>query len=56
MGGEMDYNYKAVLQENLYCQENLMLKWLHHGWLEFSEPLDIDCIGKYFLIEKMAFL
>ena len=24
---EMDYNYKkAVLQENLYCQENSMLK------------------------------
>ena len=33
-----------------------MLKWLHHECLEFSEELDIDCIGKHFLIEKMAFL
>ena len=30
-----------------------MLKWLHHGYSEFSEQLDIiDWIGKHFLIEK----
>ena len=33
-----------------------MLKWLHHGCLEFSEQLDtIYWIGKHFLIEKMTF-
>ena len=30
---------------------------LHDGCLEFLKQLDvIDCISKYFLIEKMAFL
>ena len=53
----MDSNYKkAVLQENLYCEENLPLQWLHYGCLECLEELDIDCIGKYIFIEKMAFL
>ena len=34
-----------------------MLKWLHKGYLEFSEQLDIiDWIGKkYLLIEKITF-
>ena len=32
-----------------------MLKWLHRGCLKFAEQLDIiDCIGKYFLMEKVT--
>ena len=46
-----------MLQETLYFQENVKLKWLHRGSSEFSEQLDIiDCFGKYFLMQKMAFL
>ena len=34
-----------------------MLKLLHEGCSKFSEQLDmIDCIGKYFLMEKVAVL
>ena len=33
-----------------------MLKWLHHGHLEFSGQLGIiDWIGKHYLIEKITF-
>ena len=48
---------KPVLQGKLYRQENLMLKWLRHWCSEFSEQLGIiNCTGKYFSMEKMAFL
>ena len=30
-------------------------KAFHYGCLEVLEPVDTDCIGKYLLIEKMAF-
>lgn len=49
VGREMDYAKKAVLQEQLYCQENAMLKWLQHGCLEFLDQVDIlDPVSKYF--------
>ena len=57
VGREMEKIKKVVLHDNWYCREKSMLKWLHNGCLEFSEQLDIiDCIGKYFLIEKFTFL
>ena len=57
VGTEMEYNQKSSASRKvilLCCYENSMLKWLQHG---FSEQLDlIDCVGKYFLMVKMAFL
>ena len=33
-----------------------MLKWLHRGWSEFLEQLDITvCVRNYFLMQKMNF-
>ena len=57
VGREMEYNQKAILQEKWYRQEKSMLRWLHHRYSEFSEQLGIiDGIGKYLLMERMAFL
>ena len=43
--------------KNYIVRKNSMLKWRNHVCSEFSEQLDIiDCIDKYFLKEKMAFL
>ena len=56
MAEKWDIIKKTVFPEKLCCQENSVLKRFHHGCLEFSEQLDIiDSIGKYFLMEKMAF-
>ena len=56
MAEKWDIIKKTVFPEKLCCQEDSVLKPFHYGCLEFSEQLDIiDSIGKYFLMEKMAF-
>ena len=56
MAEKWDIIKKTVFPEKLCCLENSVLKRFHHRCLEFLEQLDIiDSIGKYFLMEKMAF-
>ena len=46
-------SHSVVLDSVLIFIKN---KVLHRNCLEFLQQLDIiDCIGKYFLIEKLAF-